>query len=49
MADIRKLVQRLDYGGTSNTVEGSTQKKMQLAVICAMQQFHNGIVISDEF
>ena len=35
MADIRKLVQRLDYGEMSNTVEGSTQKKVQLAVIYA--------------
>ena len=35
MADIRKLVQRSDYGETSNTEEGSTQKKVQLAVICA--------------
>ena len=49
MADIRKLVQRSDYSETSNTVEGSTQEKVQLAVICATQQFHNEIVISDEF
>ena len=36
MADIQKLVQWSDYGETSNTVEGSTQKKVQLMVICAM-------------
>ena len=27
----------LDFGETSNTVEGSSQKKVQLAVICAMR------------
>ena len=36
MADIWKFVQRSDYSEMSNTVEGSTHKNVQLAVICAM-------------